>query len=167
MIGRGSLGRWGPNPYLILIITRINQETSELEILLQIDENDNMSLLEKFVSYGKTIDDTKKKMIDSALLKFDHSIPPVPISSGYLYDMRQTDNSWIFASAYSIHLSKKTNLEISSLGTVNLKWEILSADFINDLSASRAEILHKNIKMLSDEGLIENEIADVILKRSS
>ncbi len=122
MIGRGSLGRWGPNPYLILIITRINQETNELEILLQIDENEKMSLLEKFVYYGKTIDDTKKKMIDSALLKFDHSIPPVPISSGYLYDMRQTDNAWLFASAYSIHLSKKTDIKISPVGNVTLKW---------------------------------------------
>jgi ADP-ribose pyrophosphatase len=167
IVGRGALGRWGTNPYLILIITRINQETNELEILLLNDENGNLSLLEKFVKYGKPIKDTYRLMLEKILPKFTNSIPEKPISSGYLYDMRQTDNAWLFANAYSIHISEEINPEITTPGRIDMKWEILSSDFINDLSASRAEIITKYIKILSDEGLISTEIADIILKTSS
>jgi ADP-ribose pyrophosphatase len=167
IVGRGALGRWGTNPYLILIITRINQETNELEILLLNDENGNLSLLEKFVKYGKPIKDTYRLMLEKILPKFTNSISEKPISSGYLYDMRQTDNAWLFANAYSIHISEEINPEITTPGRIDMKWEILSSDFINDLSASRAEIITKYIKILSDEGLISTEIADIILKTSS
>jgi hypothetical protein len=150
-----------------LIITRINQETNDLEILLLNDENGNLSLVEKFVKYGKTIKDTKKTLIETILPNLTDSIPEKPISSGYLYDMRQTDNAWLFANAYSIHISEEINPEITTPGRIDMKWEILFSSFINDLSASRAEIITKYIKILSNEGLISTEIADLILKTSS
>lgn len=166
IVGRGALGRWGINPYLILVVTRINQDTNKLEILLKVDKNESLGLLEDFVKFGSTVDKTKIKMIEKILPKLGNSISEFQISNSYFYDHRQTDNAWIFADAYSIHMSKTVDSEKLIPAIENYKWEVLSSDFINNLSASRAEILNKNIENLSEKGLINEATANEILRTS-
>ncbi len=163
--GRGLFGKWGPNPYVILLISRVNKNSGDTEILLQIDSSDDVLLPEKFIKRIETLESTKKNLLGEFFLTENRIINSKLIHEGYLYDRRQTDNAWLNANCYLLLVDE---LEMESDTTIasKFKWEIVSTELINQLPASRAELIRIAIDHLSKDGLIDITSAQEILKET-
>jgi ADP-ribose pyrophosphatase len=163
--GRGLFGKWGPNPYVILLISRVNKNSGDTEILLQIDSSDDVLLPEKFIKRIETLESTKKNLLGEFFLTENRIINSKLIHEGYLYDRRQTDNAWLNANCY-ILLVDESEMESDTTIASKFKWEIVSTELINQLPASRAELIRIAIDHLSKDGLIDITSAQEILKET-
>jgi ADP-ribose pyrophosphatase len=164
--GRGILGHWGPNPYVIPIITRINSETDELEILIH-ESDDEYTLLEDFVTSNKTFEEATNHLLKKKYnLDVNSSESPL-VYDGYLYDPRQTDNAWIYAKSHLFHLNSDINYNFpTSVGIYNVRLNIFNPELVNEFSSSRALLLRNVIQKLHKQKIISKEITEAILKKT-
>jgi len=164
LTGRGLLGRWGPNPYVVLVVTRFNEETDKIEILLNDSENE-IRLTENFVNFGESFDETAKGYLNK-MFDFDLDISSIPmLYNDYLYDYMQTDNAWIVARSYLIFFDEKLgSAKFDKELYPEMKWVTLTPDIINQFSTNRAAILRSAVQALGENELITNRAAQSILK---
>jgi ADP-ribose pyrophosphatase len=165
--GRGALGRWGANPIVMLILTRLNPETKDLEILLHEKDEGDLQLPENFVNFGQSPEEVAKKHLLN-----ETGISEMPqekhiIHEGYLYDPRQTDHAWLRATGYLLHLSRE---EYSSIRrekeSRSMRWKTLNPELINQFLSSHALLLREAVQCLLDQKLITNDTANFILKQT-
>ncbi|TGZ61571.1 hypothetical protein CRM22_007924 [Opisthorchis felineus] len=130
VIGKGLLPVWGPNPAIILVVTRYTSPTShgpgELQVAvceLQITRQlpwllvrhpatcDGVSCMQSMVDLWVSArtkqlcaaNPEKAAFYEKALAFYRQSSPSV-VFSGYLNDMVNTDNAWIEPTVINIHL---------------------------------------------------------------
>ncbi len=165
--GRGALGRWGPNPVVLPIVTRHNFQTHSLEILLYEIDNDNSTLIECHVKFNETFTEAVERTLEKALKLEKGSAPAEDLYEGYLYDARQTDHAWVVAKCCLVHLESESASEIkNSFNAKALTWKALSPEIVNQLHRSRAFLVREAVQSLSDRNLIARDFARIVLERT-
>jgi ADP-ribose pyrophosphatase len=164
--GRAALGRWGPNPVTLPILTRVNPETLDLEILI-LEKNEAVKLLSTFVDFDQSFETAGEQYLKKDLNLKTDLVKGQVVYDGYLYDFRQTDNAWIVAKAYLVHMKFESIPEIPSVsGMFNIRWKILNPEFINQFSSSKAALLQNVIQNLLEQKVIDEKLADSLLRHS-
>jgi ADP-ribose pyrophosphatase len=163
---RGLLGHWGPNPYVIPIITRINPETNVLEILIH-ESDDEYALLEDFTTSDRTFGEATKHLLKKKYKLNVSSKEYHLVYDGYLYDPRQTDNAWIVAQSYLLHQISDISYNLpDSVGSYNVRWKLFNAELVNEFSSSRSLLLRNVIQKLHKQKIIGKEMTEAILKKT-
>jgi ADP-ribose pyrophosphatase len=164
--GRGMLGHWGPNPSVIPIVTRINTDTKNLEILIN-EFDDEYKLLESFVSLDRTFEEETSHLLKK-YYNIDISLSESPlVYDGYLYDLRQTDNAWIYTKSYMFHIQPNSGLDFpNSFDSYNIRWKIFDPELVNEFSSSRAMLLRNVIQELHQQKITSKEVTEAIMKKT-
>jgi len=103
--GRGLLGKWGPNYAADPIVTRINPETDQLELLVILRKDcQQWALPGGMVDKGERVTRTlTRELQEEAGLALDFSEARI-VYQGYVDDPRNTDNAWMETTASHLHL---------------------------------------------------------------
>ncbi|MHA1917104.1 MAG: hypothetical protein ACTSUV_02185 [Candidatus Ranarchaeia archaeon] len=163
--GRGALGRWGPNPIILLVITRINSASNQFEILLEVAHDNSFKIPENNVNYNESFDNAVTRIGNDVGLDISIDKSSV-LNIGYLYDMKQTDNAWVVAKSYLTHYKDDSISDEIKMNKSLLKWKALSSDIINKLSSSRASLIREAVNKLARNNKIKQDIADTILQHT-
>jgi hypothetical protein len=165
--GRGALGRWGPNPMVLLIITRHNFHTHSLEILLHEIDNDNSTLIECHVKFNETFAEAVERALEKAIDLEKGTAKAEVLYEGYLYDARQTDHAWVVARCCLVHTESESASDSKNPGHVkSCTWKELSPKIVNQLHRSRAFLVREAVQSLSDRNLIARDFARSVLERT-
>ena len=118
MIGRGLLGKWGPNYAADPIVTRFDPTTSKLQMVAiqRVDTEDwaipggmvdagehvSVTLRREFYEEAQNLEGEQaehiKEKLDALFKKGER------VFVGYVDDPRNTDNAWMETSAYHFHI---------------------------------------------------------------
>lgn len=167
--GRGSLPRWGPNHYIMLLITRwTGGRLLEFVAVKNLPRRDYYEIPSSFVSgeslyldlqnYFKVPSDSPNWVTADVMIEFFKSCdnsgstseasPGFKLEShieGYLDDPLNTDNAWKEVELFHIHyygtdsLTDKLKL---------LSWRVISEDVFVKLPPGQSMILHQMITKL-------------------
>ncbi|MCB2205994.1 phosphotransferase [bacterium] len=163
--GRGALGRWGPNPVVLPVITRVNAHESGLELLLCDRGEEADDLPEDFVNFGEETEEVLRRYVDAVLDADAAAGSTKLLYQDYLYDARQTDNAWIYAYGFLLHTESETSVQ-SYKPWCTLRWTELTPELINRFSTGKAAILRSAVESLLQSGRVKEEIAMEILRKS-
>ncbi len=169
LAGRGMLGRWGANPAVSAVVTRLNAAADSIEILVGRREHQlGLSLPRGFLFPGESADDGISRIL------MEESGYQCAVKSGeilfdeYYYDPRQTDHSWVELCAYFFH--PDFAMETGSLKPTSafdeVEWRPLSAATVNDISSSGARSVREAISRLMSSGVLDSNVAAKLLAKT-
>ncbi len=103
--GRGLLGKWGPNYAADPIVTRLNAQFGDVEMLaVQRRDNGQWAIPGGMVDAGEEISRTlTRELSEETGVSLDMSRGRL-IYRGYVDDPRNTDNAWIETTVRHLHL---------------------------------------------------------------
>lgn len=171
IVGRGLLGRWGPNHAADPVVTRWKRDdtgefvlnsTTRKKILqmvtIQRHDNKKWAIPGGMVDPGEKVSTTlKREFMEEALNTFggqtvieEFFSTGVEIYKGYVDDYRNTDNAWIETVACNFHDETgdrvgKLKLEAGD-DAAKVKWLDLNHEV--DLHANHAQIVEMAVKRL-------------------
>jgi ADP-ribose pyrophosphatase len=143
--GRGLLGKWGPNYAADPIITRINRQTSVLEMLaVQRKDNGQWAIPGGMVDKGEEVSRTlSRELFEETGVHLDMT-PGTALYRGYVDDPRNTDHAWMETTAKHLHLSveiaKRMHLQAGDDARA-VRWLPLSVASIGKLYASHSTLV--------------------------
>ena len=120
LVGRGELGKYGPNWAADNIITRRNTKTGKIEVLLcqkKLPTPDGGYELQAAFPAGMvedgdktTVETLKRELIEEAAAASEHidqlfNGPMQVVHKGHVDDWRNTDHAWIETTAVHMHAS--------------------------------------------------------------
>lgn len=112
--GRGLLGKWGPNYAADPIVTRLNAQFGDVEMLaIQRRDNGQWAIPGGMVDAGEEVSRTlARELSEETGVSLDMSRGRL-IYRGYVDDPRNTDNAWIETTVRHLHLdtAEAANLE--------------------------------------------------------
>eukprot|EP00300_Choanocystis_sp_HF-7_P001394 c11127_g1_i2.p1 GENE.c11127_g1_i2~~c11127_g1_i2.p1 ORF type:complete len:328 (+),score=67.90 c11127_g1_i2:48-1031(+) len=169
MIGRGLLGKWGPNHTALSILTRFNPDNRSLEMVA----TKQSEALEWLIPGGFVLNGSVVQMVSEVFRRIfgergdeGWSLSPeinlvfqsgIDIYRGYFDDARNTDNSWIEAIVVWFHTDESLGNKINFIeipDTVDsevLRWLPLDDTQItgdNKMDASHAEFVQSVISRM-------------------
>jgi ADP-ribose pyrophosphatase len=162
--GRGLLGKWGPNYAADPIITRINGETQQMEMLaVQRRDNGLWAIPGGMVDKGEEVSKTLVRELEEETgVVLDMSEGHL-IYRGYIDDPRNTDNAWMETTAKHLHLAPDTadmmNLQAGSDAKA-VRWLPLVPETVNNLHANHCSLVKATLsEMIVGEhaGLTDND----------
>ncbi|KJJ84130.1 Nicotinate phosphoribosyltransferase [Candidatus Omnitrophus magneticus] len=113
---RGQLGKYGPNRAADPIVTRINPDTGEYEILIIVRNDSGINALpggmverikkENKVMLDTTLDTAVRELQEETNVFLDEIdiSKAVSVYKGYVDDRRNTDNAWMETEAWHFHI---------------------------------------------------------------
>ena len=169
LTGRGMLGRWGANPAVSAVVTRLNAAADSIEILVGRREHQlGLSLPRGFLFPGESADDGISRTLmeetgyqctaKGAEILFDE----------YYYDPRQTDHAWVELRAYFFHpeLAMETGPLKPTSAFDEVEWRPLTAATVNDISSSGARSVREAISRLTSSGVLDSNVAAKLLAKT-
>lgn len=171
ILGRGDLGKWGPNFAVDPVITRFNPETGQFEMLtVQREDSDKWAIPGIILLDGEDVQAAMKRRLSEkigvCIGQIDHSIS---LYKGYVDDPRNTDNAWLETNVLHVHLPYEETDELKS----NLsgdepwgKWLPMTVDTMESLYANHGEFASLALQRLNPEAEYENdESQEIMLQR--
>ena len=146
--GRGVLGKWGANFAADPIITRINPETKELEMIAILRDNGEWAIPGGMVDYGEAISKTLQRELKEETGVDVDMDDAVPIYDGYVDDPRNTDNAWMETNASHKHLSQEVAEKMvlkAGDDAKAVRWEQLTPEGLIKMYASHGELIKKAV----------------------
>jgi len=122
MIGRGLLGKWGPNHAADPIVTRLDPATGKPQVVVvQRKDTGTFALPGGMVDYGEQVSTTIMREFteETGNLSGDDAVKFVEMTEylfksggkeiyrGYVDDVRNTDHSWIETDAIHFHCNEQ------------------------------------------------------------
>jgi ADP-ribose pyrophosphatase len=159
--GRGLLDLWGANQMVAVVVTRINRETSALEVLLgKIQKSGVVSLPTDFVRHGETTQTALVRTLET-FAGFDPGISGEIISEGYSYDARQTDHAWIELETRLYNLEPESHPTTFRPGGSfeEVEWWPADPNTVNQLPPSQSQLVREAVRHLMERGLVERDWA--------
>jgi len=162
--GRGLLGKWGPNYAADPIITRVNGETGQMEMLaVQRRDNGQWAIPGGMVDKGEEVSKTlARELQEETGVVLDMGEGHL-IYQGYIDDPRNTDNAWMETTAKHLHLPPETadrmNLQAGSDAKA-VRWLPLVPETVKNLYASHCALVKATLsEMIGREhaGLTESD----------
>ncbi|QQG45202.1 MAG: NUDIX domain-containing protein [Candidatus Sungiibacteriota bacterium] len=145
LAGRGILWRWGANLAVDTVLSRLNAETDELELLL-INRKDTgeLALPGGMVNKGEKIREAQEREFEEETgLKISMEDSET-VYCGYVDDQRNTDNAWMETVASHKHMGSNQASTLSFRAgddAENVLWHSLKPELITNLYASHDEIV--------------------------
>jgi len=145
--GRGLLGKWGPNFAADPIVTRINPESGEMEMLaIQRKDNKNWAIPGGMVDSGEKVTATlKREFLEETGVDLDMS-DAREIYKGYVDDPRNTDNAWMETVASHKHLSSEIAGKVKPRAgddAQDVRWMPVTKENLKNFYASHEELVKK------------------------
>ncbi|HKZ18110.1 MAG TPA: NUDIX domain-containing protein [Geobacteraceae bacterium] len=162
--GRGLLGKWGPNYAADPIITMINGDTGQVEMLaVQRRDNGQWAIPGGMVDKGEEVSKTlARELHEETGVVLDMAEGHL-IYQGYIDDPRNTDNAWMETTAKHLHLPPETadrmNLQAGSDAKA-VRWLPLVPETVKNLYASHCALVKATLsEMIGREhaGLTESD----------
>ena len=163
------LGRWGANPAVSEVVTRLKAAADSIEILVGRREHQlGLSLPRGFLFPGESADEGISRTLmeetgyqctaKGAEILFDE----------YYYDPRQTDHAWVELRAYFFHpeLAMETGPLKPTSALDEGEWRPLTAATVNDISSSGARSVREAISRLTSSGVLESNVAAKLLAKT-
>lgn len=149
IIGRGLLGKWGPNYAADPIITRINRTSEALEMLaIQRKDNGQWAIPGGMVDKGEEVSRTLTRELQEETGITLNMEQGKMIFQGYVDDPRNTDHAWMETTAKHLHLSaelsEKMNLHAGDDARA-VRWLPLMQKSICGLYASHCALIIKTL----------------------
>jgi ADP-ribose pyrophosphatase len=166
--GRGLLGSWGANQMVGAVVTRINRETSALEVLLGKNrKSDAVSLPMDFVSRGETTEAALVRTLETCA-GFRLQDSGEIISEGYSYDARQTDHAWIELETRLYHLDAESQPTTFRPGVdfEEIEWWPVNPETVNRLPPSQSQLVREAVRHLMERGAVERDWALGLLAKT-
>ena len=162
--GRGLLGKWGPNYAADPIITRVNGETGQMEMLaVQRRDNGQWAIPGGMVDKGEEVSKTLARELQEETGVVLDMAEGHLIYQGYIDDPRNTDNAWMETTAKHLHLPPETadrmNLQAGSDAKA-VRWLPLVPETVKNLYASHCALVKATLsEMIGREhaGLTESD----------
>jgi ADP-ribose pyrophosphatase len=119
MVGRGLLGKWGPNWAADPIVTRFNAKGKLQMVAIErgdtrvwaipggmVDEGEHVSatLKREFYEEAQNLESEAQSQVIKKQLDTLFASGGSPVFVGYVDDPRNTDNAWMETSAYHFHI---------------------------------------------------------------
>ncbi len=166
--GRGLLGKWGPNYAADPIITRINSNTRQLEMLaVQRRDNGQWAIPGGMVDKGEEVAGTlARELREETGVKLNMGRGHL-IYRGYVDDPRNTDNAWMETTAKHLHLPQETaDAMVLAAGSDAraVRWLPLTAETASNLYASHAALVKATLAAMlenPDAGLSEDNLRSI------
>ncbi len=163
--GRGLLGKWGPNYAADPIITRINSDTKQLEMLaVQRRDNGQWAIPGGMVDKGEEVAGTlARELREETGVTLDMGRGRL-IYRGYVDDPRNTDNAWMETTAKHLHMPPETaDAMVLAAGSDAraVRWLPLMAETAFNLYASHAALVKATLAAMlenTDNRLSENDL---------
>jgi ADP-ribose pyrophosphatase len=162
--GRGLLGKWGPNFAADAIVTTTSK-TGELRMIaIKRSDTGEYAIPGGMINKGETVIQALERELKEetdADLNFENASL---VYNGYVDDPRNTDNAWMETGAHHLHLENTDNTTLKAGDdAVEVKWPVVSQDFIESLYASHGETLKlalqlwqkKNHKTIDKDGFVK------------
>jgi ADP-ribose pyrophosphatase len=136
ILGRGKLGKWGPNHAVDPMITKFG-ENNELQILLiQRKDNGQWALPGGMIDDGENSFKTlSRELSEETGVSIDLK-DSVFIYNGYVEDIRETDNAWMETEARHKHLTEEESKNMDLKPDTDAKksdWFTLTNESLNNL----------------------------------
>ncbi|GFT92083.1 protein ced-11 [Nephila pilipes] len=130
--GRGALFRWGPNHFVLVIITRWQKGGGRgLEfVVMRGEHRGQLSLPGFFRSCGETLEEDEEVPTE---------VKCEMIKRGYMDDPWNTDQAWREVELWHIHYTGKENLSQSFQGM--LSWRLITEDVFIKMPSGQAVLL--------------------------
>lgn len=147
LTGRGLLGKWGPNFAGDPIVTRFNEVTQKIELLV-IQRKDCL----QWALPGGMVDQNETTLqAISRELKEETNLSLVfqkenLVTQDYVDDMRNTDNAWIETTAAHKEVSYKKSLEFDLCASDDAKdvvWAEVNDELYKRLYASHEKLVRE------------------------
>ena len=173
--GRGILGKWGANFAVDGIVTRLNPNSNQLEVLtITRCDTGEIALPGGMVDLDETVVETRNRELEEEL-----SIKPTDLSnhlyeetvySGYVDDPRNTDNAWMETTVIHTHLAYEnaTSMKVCAGDDASdFKWLPITTESFSLFYANHGSSLLLAVKKMLQSNrlpLDEAKIAKLKLK---
>ncbi len=115
LAGRGVLPDWGPNYEGHPMITRLNPDKGNMEVLV-IKKDDKWALPAGLGSNGESIAETLSRVVEeNAGVTVSCLVNPITVEQNYVPDARNTDNAWIEKRVVHRHLGLEEGRQYNQL----------------------------------------------------
>ena len=167
--GRGLLGRWGANPSASVVVSRLNSETGDVEILLgKKPGRVNLSLPRGFVLPGESAAEAAVRIVaDETGVDVGDRDGDVLVDD-YYYDARQTDHAWVESTGFLWH-NRDEFREVSPDVTETFEqidWWPMTSSTVNEIDPGGGELVRKAVSHLRDTGALDPGRASGILSET-
>lgn len=125
IMGRGLLGKWGPNLAVDPMITRHNPETGVLELLIIQRRSGAWGFPGGFVDRGDTVEKTLSKELGEEAGVYLDMDDAERVYEGYVDSSRNTDNAWVETVAAHKHFTPEqaqTIVPVYGDDAIDVKW---------------------------------------------
>lgn len=140
LAGQGLLGKWGANQAGDPIVTTVNAQTGNLELLvIQRKDTGAWALPGGMMDPGENIKKTCERELkeeSGATVAFDAD----PVYQGIVKDPRNTDNAWMETKAIHAHISQRQPLEAGDDARA-AKWQAVTPEFVQSMYASHCDLV--------------------------
>jgi len=163
IVGRGHFWYWGSNPMLFLLPVRYIKNERVFELLAPTNTEAN-----EIVNFHYRKEDNDEKVFRRVLEKIQYNteeLIPVTIHKGYLYDYRQTDNSWVDALSYLL-ISDFDQRPDDKESRTKYEWKRINPEMINRLSFSHSYLIRAALSQIKETDLCEVGLIDEILNKT-
>jgi ADP-ribose pyrophosphatase len=162
--GRGLLGKWGPNYAADPIITRINHQTGQIEMLaVQRRDNGQWAIPGGMVDKGEEVSKTlARELQEETGMELDMGEGHF-IYQGYVDDPRNTDHAWMETTAKHLHLAPEIAARMTLQAGSDAKavrWLPLLPENVHKLYASHCALVKTTLtgmQLRGFAGLSEEE----------
>ena len=143
LIGRGLLGKWGPNHAADVMVTRRNTATNQYEVLLVVkhvgDSTSCLAYPAGMVEPGATVHDTLREELTQEAVHKGATVDQLfatcargIVYRGHVDDHRNTDEAWMETTAFHYHATDELGAELPLAVTdekeiKGVKWYELNA----------------------------------------
>ncbi len=158
--GRGLWGKWGPNFARDSLVTRVNPEARQLEMLAIKRMTGEWAMPGGMADRGEARLTTALRELaeETGVVLGDE--PAELVYEGYVDDPRNTDNAWAETSVFHTHLDYEASLQHQPKAGSDAKavaWLPVTEDLLRELYASHGEMVRMAItrrKLLHTEDLV-------------
>ena len=164
--GRGLLGRWGRNLAGDPMVTRVNPDTRQLELLvIQRKDSGKVALPGGMVDEGEAIAaTTARELLEETGAEIDFKNATI-LFAGVVDDPRNTDNSWMETTVLHKHLSADEQKGIilrAGDDAKSARWREIDLELLSSMYASHGDYVRLALPKLAKIPATREQVSELL-----